>query len=165
MSAVTETVLTEGESKALEEHKQEMEDDLTNSIPDVADAAVAADLDQEEEKNNLVAVKRDAQEMDPMTTEDSSDDILGRYPIKKMKYEATRDISAPLFEKIRKGIYFNCCPCDRLLNFPFFERVGCICRLLMYGVEGYPNLRYFKGCQVLFNHHRANPKTIWEKAE
>jgi hypothetical protein len=138
-------------------------------VADDAAASVATDdLEQGEEKTKPTSSKRDSQDMDE--DEDASmmeagDDILGRYPIKKMKYEPARNISAPIFEKIRKGIYFHCCPCERLLTFAFYERAGCICRLLMYGVEGNPNLRYFEGCHVPVKHLRDNPKTTWVKTE
>jgi hypothetical protein len=52
------------------------------------------------------------------------------------------------------GLYFNKCPCGQIVNPIIFEYVGCVCRLLFFGVKGARNssLRYFKGARNMSTH-------------
>lgn len=77
--------------------------------------------------------------------EEEEEDIV-RFPFKHAQFN-----SAPLSVKLVEGYYFTTCPCSQLFKAIFFQHVGCICRLIMYGVEGQNNLRFFKGARRLPN--------------
>lgn len=74
-----------------------------------------------------------------------------RHPFDKNRY---RDEC--LIKMLVNGYYFHKCPCEKILQPTVYQHIGCICRLLFYGVkipysEEYSymtdsfSLRFFKG--------------------
>ena len=87
-------------------------------------------------------------------------------PSKSIPYFPLRARSMPLTEKLLYGYYVHGCPCQQILKEHIFETLGCICRILFYGVsipncekraDGsvspavnayFKDLRFFKGARM-----------------
>lgn len=96
-----------------------------------------------------------SQETDESTatsaSEESKDDegraksAEAQLPIKKFKFDHEKTHAAPFIIKLAEGMYFNECVCRRIFYSFIYEKFGCMCALIMHGVEDNPDFRFFKG--------------------